>query len=252
VHNSLFLIAHFHNVIIGGVLFGYFAGIIYWFPKVFGFHLDEKWGKRSFYCWVCGFYLAFMPLYIVGLNGFMRRTDHYDNVLYQPYLIAAAAGACLISIGILFQIIQLIVSIRKRKQFRDHTGDFWNARTLEWTVSSPAPIYNFAFLPTVSTIDQFWYDKERQIGEERIHPQDIHYQPIHMPKNTPLGFIIAIFSGVFGFALIWHMWLLVCIGLIGMIATVIARTFSTDTDYYIDAETVKATEIAHFKEGVHA
>ena len=248
VHNSLFLVAHFHNVIIGGVLFGAFAGITYWFPKAFGFRLDETWGKRAFYFWVAGFYCAFMPLYVLGLDGFVRRTNHYANTMYQPYLIVAAMGSLLILIGIVFQIIQLIVSVKNRHALHDRTGDPWNGRTLEWSVASPAPLYNFAKLPTVNALDQFWVDKEHHQAEGRIHPKEIHYDPIHMPKNTSAGFIIAIFSGIAGFALIWHMLIPGIIGLLGVISTAIARTFSNDVDYYIDAETVKRTELAHFRE----
>ena len=248
VHNSLFLVAHFHNVIIGGVLFGAFAGITYWFPKAFGFRLDETWGKRAFYFWVAGFYCAFMPLYVLGLDGFVRRTNHYANTMYQPYLIFAAMGALLILIGIVFQVIQLIVSIKNRHALHDRTGDPWNGRTLEWSIASPAPLYNFAKLPTVEALDQFWVDKEHHRAEGHIHPKDIHYDPIHMPKNTSAGFIIALFSGIAGFALVWHMLIPGIIGLLGVISTAIARTFSNDVAYYIDAETVKKTELAHFRE----
>lgn len=248
IHNTLFLVAHFHNVIIGGTLFGFFAGIIYWFPKAFGFQLDEKWGKRSFVFWVVGFYLAFMPLYILGLNGFMRRTYHYTNTAYQPYLILAAVGALFVFIGIVFQIIQIIVSIKNREALRDRTGDPWNGRTLEWSVASPAPIYNFAELPTVTEIDPFWAQKQRHLAEGHVHPKELHFHPIHMPKNTPAGFVIAIFVGILGFALIWHMLIPGIIGFIGMVVAWVGKTFSTDTDYYIDAETVKETELAHMKQ----
>jgi cytochrome o ubiquinol oxidase subunit 1 len=247
VHNSLFLIAHFHNVIIGGVLFGYFAGLIYWFPKAFGFQLNEKLGVYSFVFWVVGFYIAFMPLYILGLNGFMRRVNHYSEVAYQPYFLVAAFGAVLIGIGITLQVIQLFVSIKNRHALRDKTGDIWNGRTLEWSMSSPAPMYNFAVLPTVHEIDQYWFDKQRHQSEGHVHPKDMHYEPIHMPKNTSAGFIIAMFAGVVGFALVWQMLIPGILAFIGMIATVIARTFSTDIDYYIDAETVKQTELAHLR-----
>ncbi|MBV9576845.1 MAG: cytochrome o ubiquinol oxidase subunit I [Gammaproteobacteria bacterium] len=252
VHNSLFLVAHFHNVIIGGVLFGYFAGVIYWFPKAFGFQLDEEWGRWSFIFWVLGFYVAFMPAYVLGLNGFMRRVNHYTNLLYQPYLVAAAVGMVLILIGILLQIGQLIISIKNRHALRDHTGDPWNGRTLEWSVASPAPIYNFANLPTVTDRDAFWVYKEHHLAEGHVHPKELHYHAIHMPKNTPAGFIIAMFAGLAGFALIWHMWIPGIIGVVGIIATMVARTFSTNIDYYIDAETVKQTEFAHLKEVIHA
>lgn len=252
VHNSLFLVAHFHNVIIGGVLFGYFAGIIYWFPKVFGFRLDETWGKWAFVFWVIGFYVAFMPLYVLGLNGFMRRVNHYTNTLYQPYLIVAAIGAAFVMIGIFLQIGQLIVSIKHRHALRDRTGDPWHGRTLEWSVSSPAPLYNFAELPVVHTRDQFWAYKEAHLAEGRIHPKEIHFEAIHLPKNTPAGFIIAMFAGLLGFALVWQMWIPGIAGFIGMVATLIARTFSKDTDYYLSAETVRKTELAHLKEAIHA
>lgn len=248
VHNSVFLIAHFHNVIIGGVLFGFFAGIIYWFPKAFGFRLDETWGKWAFGFWVVGFYVAFMPLYILGLNGFMRRTAHYANTVYQPYLIVAAFGAGLIFIGIVLMLIQIYVSIKNREALRDKTGDPWNGRTLEWTVSSPAPIYNFAITPTVEEIDQFWADKQSTEFKDKRHLNGKHYHPIHMPKNTTAGFIMGISAGILGFALVWHMWIPGIIGFAGVFATMIGKTFWFDTDYYLDAETVKQTELAHIKE----
>lgn len=248
VHNSLFLVAHFHNVIIGGVLFGYFAGIIYWFPKAFGFCLDEKWGKWAFAFWVIGFYIAFMPLYVLGLNGFMRRVNHYTNTVYQPYLIIAAIGAGFIFIGIVLQILQVIISIKNRHTLRDHTGDPWNGRTLEWSIASPAPLYNFAHLPVVNARDAFWVYKENHLSAGKVHPKDLHYYPIHLPKNTSVGFLIAIFSGILGFALIWHMWIAGMIGLLGIITTMIARTFSTDIDYYVSEEIVKETELKHIRE----
>lgn len=248
LHNSLFLVAHFHNVIIGGVLFGYFAGIIYWFPKAFGFSLNERLGKWACGFWVIGFYIAFMPLYILGMNGFMRRMNHYDDVAFQPYFIAAAFGAACIFVGIILQIVQLYVSIKHRRTLADQTGDPWNGRTLEWSISSPAPLYNFAVTPVVNTLDPLWEEKQLRLAEGQVHPQEINYQPIHMPKNTAAGFIIAMFAGILGFALIWQMWIPGVIGFFGMLITVIARTFNTDTDYYVDAETVKHTELTHIKE----
>lgn len=249
VHNSLFLVAHFHNVIIGGVLFGYFAGIIYWFPKAFGFSLDEKSGKWAFAFWVVGFYIAFMPLYVLGLNGFMRRVNHYSNTMFQPYFIIAAIGAALIMVGIVLQIWQVIISIKNREALRDHTGDPWNGRTLEWSIASPAPLYNFAEIPTVHGLDPLWEYKEQHISEGRVHPKNMHYHAIHMPKNTPAGFILAMFAGVLGFALIWQMWIPGIVGFLGMVITMIARTFNTkDVDYYVSAETVRATELAHVRE----
>jgi cytochrome o ubiquinol oxidase subunit I len=246
-HNSLFNVAHFHNTIIGGVLFGYFAGFVYWFPKAFGFQLDERLGKISFGFWVSGFYFAFMPLYVLGLQGVMRRLVHYDNVAYQPYFIVAAFGAVLILIGVGFQILQIVYSVKHREKLRDKTGDAWNGRTYEWSISSPPPVYNFAKIPTANRIDEFWYEKEEK-DPAHVHPNDTCFEDIHMPKNTSAGFFIAVFSGILGFAMIWQMWLPAIFGLVGVIFTVILRTFNNDTDYYIKADTVKQIELAHYKE----
>lgn len=249
-HNSLFLVAHFHNVIIGGVLFGYFAGFIYWFPKSFGFRLDEKLGKWACAFWIVGFYLAFMPLYALGLMGVMRRVNHYADTSLQPYFIVAAVGSLFIFFGVVCQLLQIYVSIKNRHQLRDKTGDPWNGRTLEWSIASPAPVYNFAFTPKVSEIDQYWVDKQNAHKAGPVDPQTLTYQDIHMPKNTSAGVIIAIFSGIFGFAMVWNMWIPAIIGFVGAIGAVIAKTFNTDVDYYIKAEEVKETEMAHFKEAV--
>lgn len=247
IHNSLFLIAHFHNVIIGGVLFGYFAGYIYWFPKVFGFKLQENIGKWAFGFWVAGFYVAFMPLYVLGLFGVMRRTQHYADTALQPYFIIAALGAGLIFIGIILQLAQLVISIKNRKALADKTGDPWPGRTLEWSISSPAPFYNFAHLPTVSEKDQFWVDKEKREKEGHTHPESLHYDDIHMPKNTSVGFILALFSGLLGFAMIWHMWIPAIVGFVGIIGTLVVRSFNMDVDYYVKADDVRRIELAHYK-----
>jgi cytochrome o ubiquinol oxidase subunit I len=194
LHNSAFLVAHFHNVIIGGVVFGAFAGYNYWFPKAFGFTLDERLGKASFWCWLIGFYLAFMPLYALGLMGMTRRLQHIADPSWQPLLLIAEGGAIVIFIGILCQIAQLYVSIRARESRRDLTGDPWDGRTLEWATSSPPPAYNFAVLPRVETIDAFWDMKRRGVS-----PVEKAYESIHMPRNIPTGFITAFFAVVTGF-----------------------------------------------------
>jgi cytochrome o ubiquinol oxidase subunit 1 len=244
LHNSLFLVAHFHNVIIGGVVFGYFAGFVYWFPKSFGFKLNERWGKRAFWCWLVGFYFAFVPLYILGFLGMTRRMNHSDNPAWQPYLYLAVVGVVLIAIGILCQIIQLVISVRDRNlpENRDVTGDPWGGRTLEWSTSSPPPLYNFAELPVVNELDSFWAAKERGASSARaIKP----YQAIHMPRNTAAGLVISAFGTVMGFGLIWHIWWLAAACLIGMIGTFIVRSFNDDIDYYVSADQVAATEGKH-------
>ena len=241
LHNSLFLVAHFHNVIIGGVLFGYLAGFAYWFPKAFGFKLHDGWGTASFWFWLTGFYVAFTPLYVLGFLGMTRRMNHYDNPAWTPYLMVAAFGALLVTCGIACQIIQLYVSIRDRHLNEDVTGDPWNGRTLEWSTSSPPPIYNFAVLPHVDALDCFNETKKRG-HEARETPV---YSDIHMPRNTPTGFIMSVFAGILGFALIWHMWLFAIVGFVGIFASFIVRSCRDDHDYYIPAAEVARIEGLH-------
>ncbi len=237
LHNSLFLIAHFHNVIIGGVLFGLMAGISYWFPKAFGFKLDPFWGRCSFWFWLVGFYVAFMPLYVLGLMGVTRRMNHFQDASLQIWFQIAAFGALLIACGIGCFLIQLFVSFRRREELRDTTGDPWNGRTLEWSTSSPPPQYNFAFTPLIHDNDAWWQMK--QLGYQR--PQQ-GFIPIHMPKNTSAGIILAGLSTLMGFALIWHMWLIVALAFIALLAVAIGHTFNYKRDYYIPADTVVRTE----------
>ncbi|EHH69313.1 cytochrome o ubiquinol oxidase subunit I [Gluconobacter morbifer] len=239
LHNSLFLIAHFHNVIIGGVYFGYIAGMNFWFPKAFGFKLNETWGKRAFWCWFVGFYLAFIPLYILGLEGMTRRMNHYDNPDWYPWMLVAEAGAIVIALGIVCQLTQLYVSIRDRNlpENLDLTGDPWNGRTLEWSISSPAPAYNFAVIPDIHGLDTF--HTEKQLGRQ-AHGKKL--APIHMPKNTSAGFFIGVFSLALGFASVWYIWWLAAICAIGIIATVILRSADRDIDYYVPVSEIEHDE----------
>ncbi len=239
LHNSLFLIAHFHNVIIGGVVFGVFAAINYWFPKAFGYKLDVFWGKCSFWFWVIGFYLAFMPLYVLGLMGVTRRMSHFEDPSLQIWFQIAALGAVLIALGIASMIVQFYVSYKRRDALRDTTGDPWNGRTLEWSTSSPPPDYNFAFTPRVHDNDA-WADMKKHQYER---PQQ-GFVPIHMPKNTGAGFVIAALSAVVGFALIWQMWLVAGLAFTTMMTAIIVHTFNYKRDYYIPADDVVRTENA--------
>ena len=238
LHNSEFLVAHFHNMLIPGALFGYFAGYAYWFPKVFGFRLNETWGKRAFWAWLIGFYLAFMPLYALGFMGMPRRLEHYGNPAWQPYLVVAALGAAVILLGIIFQATQLVVSIRQREKTRDLTGDPWNGHSLEWLVSSPPPAYNFAATPIVTDFDAFSDMKERGIA----YQQPAAYHDILMPKNTPAGFVIGILAFLFGFAMVWHVWWLALVGAFGILVTLIARSGNDDVNYTFPAADVRRIE----------
>ncbi|WP_028080659.1 cytochrome o ubiquinol oxidase subunit I [Solimonas soli] len=237
LHNSLFLIAHFHNVIIGGVVFGLFAGINYWFPKAMGFRLDPFWGKVSFWFWLSGYWIAFTPLYVLGLMGVTRRLSHFDDPSLQIWFQIALVGAVLILFGIMAFLVQLYVSIRDRARLRDSSGDPWNGRTLEWSTSSPAPAYNFAFTPRVHEQDA-WADM-KQRGHRR---PTSGFLPIHMPKNTAAGIVLAGLAMACGFALIWHIWWMAGAAFVALVASAIAHTFNSDRDFHIPAEEVARVE----------
>ena len=237
LHNSLFLVAHFHNVIIGGVVFGLFAGMTYWFPKAFGFRLDPFWGKVSFWGWVIGYWVAWTPIYIVGLMGTTRRVRHFDDPSLQIWFVIAAIGALIILVGILAFVIQIAVSILKRDKLRDETGDPWEGRTLEWSTASPPPAYNFAFTPVIHDLDA-WYDMK-----SRGHHRPVEgFRPVHMPRNTGAGVILSGLAMVLGFAMIWYMWWLAALSFIALLVYAIAHTFNYDRDYFIPAEEVAETE----------
>jgi cytochrome o ubiquinol oxidase subunit 1 len=246
LHNSLFLIAHFHNVIIGGVLFGAFAGYTFWFPKAFGFRLHDGLGKAAFWFWLIGFYVAFMPLYVLGFLGMTRRMQHYDVAAWRPWLIVASGGAVLILIGIVFQVSQIVVSVRRREELRDRTGDPWNGRSLEWATASPPPVFNFAIRPDVHGEDAYWELKSRarQLDPEKSEPV---YEDIEMPRNSPTGFVCAFFATVMGFALIWHIWWMVVAGFLGAFGTFVVFAWR-DHDEYV----IPAAEVARIDRGNRA
>ncbi|HTL39410.1 MAG TPA: cbb3-type cytochrome c oxidase subunit I [Methylomirabilota bacterium] len=236
LHNSLFLVAHFHTMIVGGALFGIFAGITYWFPKVTGFKLNETLGKYAFWCWICGFFTAFVPLYLLGFMGATRRLDHYDASGWQGLFIVAGVGLVIICCGALLQILQIIISFRQRKKNLDLTGDPWNGRSLEWATSSPPPFYNFAIIPAVTNRDAFWEIKKE--GK----PVSTNYQDIHMPKNTAMGIYLSGFVFLVGFAFVWHITWLIVVGLIGSIMCVIIRSFEEETEYVVTAAEIAQIE----------
>ena len=237
LHNSLFLVAHFHNVIIGGVLFGLFAGINYWWPKAFGFFLDRRWGLVSFWAWVVGFWVAFTPLYVLGLMGVTRRLRTFDDPGLQIWFVIAGIGAAIIAVGILAFLIQIGVSIRNREALRDVTGDPWNGRTLEWSTSSPPPDYNFAFTPVIHDLDA-WHDMKARGAKA---PEE-GWLDIHMPRNTGAGLILSVLALACGFALVWQIWWLAIVSLAGIVGYAIVHSFDYDRDFHIGAADVARTE----------
>ena len=237
LHNSLFLVAHFHNVIIGGVLFAAFAGLTYWFPKAFGFRLHEGWGKAAFWLSLAGFYVVFIPLYATGLLGMTRRLQQYDVALWYPWLLVASAGIVVMACGAACQVMQIVVSIRHRNELRDETGDPWNGRSLEWATLSPPPAFNFAVLPKVDGEEPYW-DMKRHAIETQQSPAEPEYEPVEMPRNSPTGFITAFFATITGFGLIWQIWWLVGVGLFFAYATFVWFAWRDVEEYVIPAHEV--------------
>jgi cytochrome o ubiquinol oxidase subunit 1 len=244
LHNSLFLVAHFHNVIIGGVLFGAFAGYTYWFPKAFGFTLDEGLGKAAFWFWIVGFYVAFMPLYYLGMLGMTRRMQHYDRADWHPWLLVAGVGALIILCGIGLQVAQLAVSIRTRETRREPTGDPWNGRTLEWSTPSPPPAFNFAVLPNVKGEEPYWGMKKTAIEASHL-TQEPDYEAVEMPRNSPTGFVTAFFAVLIGFAMIWHIWWLAAVGFVGAYATFVVFAWRDVGEFEIPADEIARIDRAN-------
>ncbi len=244
LHNSLFLVAHFHNVIIGGTLFGAFAGYNYWFPKAFGFRLHERLGQASFWCWFVGFYLAFMPLYVVGLDGMTRRMQHYDNPAWRPWLLVAGVGALVILAGIMLMVAQLVVSIRQRHKLADLTGDPWDGRSLEWATASPPPAFNFAVLPQVEGEEPYWGIKQHAREQMRLRDEP-EYEELEVPRNSPTGFMCAFFATFMGFGLIWHIWWLVGLAGVGAFATFVVFAWRDRTEEIIPVEEVARIDRAN-------
>lgn len=241
LHNSLFLVAHFHNVIIGGAVFGYLCGLTYWFPKVFGFRLDDRLGRAAFWCWLIGFYFAFMPSYALGFMGMTRRLAHFDEPQWRPFLLAELLGVGIILCGVICQILQLVVSIRQRGANPDRSGDPWDGRTLEWSTPSPPPPYNFARLPVVDGLDAYWGMKERG----RQAAEDGDFQDIHLPRNTALALLLGLLSLIVGFALVWHIWWLAGTALLACIMVLVVRSEDDQQAYCLSADDVVRIEAQH-------
>jgi len=246
LHNSVFVVAHFHNVIIGGVIFGYFSGLIYWYPKIFGFQLNEKIGKYTFLFWIVGFFVAFMPIYILGSMGMTRRLYHYDaNTGFQPMLVVACIGAMVIGIGLIFQALQITYSIHNKTSSPNHIKkrDPWNGRTLEWSTSSPPKIYNFPYTPIVDSIDAFWKQKRKKLNiQNEKRGNTLLYTNIYMPKRSCMGFLIGIFSFFFGFSMVWHIWWLAIFSISCISLFIIKRSLQSRTEINLNIEDIKLME----------
>ena len=238
VHNTLFLVAHFHNMLIPGLLYGMLAGTTFWFPKAFGFRLDERWGRVACGCWVVGFWLAFMPLYALGLSGMARRTAEIYEPSFRPWLYVAGAGAFVLLGALASLFVQLWVSVRDRAALSVAAGDPWDGRSLEWSVSAPPPEYNFAVIPQVHRRD-VWHDLKRKGDPYR--PPD-HYDDIDLPRNTGVGPAIGVAGAAAAFGLTWHLWWLAAAGLLVVLAAVIVRSFARDVDRTVPADEVRATQ----------
>ena len=244
LHNSMFLVAHFHHVIVGGVVFAVLAGLAYWFPKAFGFRLHEGWGKAAFWFALLGFYVTFMPMYVVGLLGMTRRLQHYDVAEWRPWVLISAVGVLILIGGAICQVIQFVVSIARRNELRDVTGDPWDGRTLEWATPSPPPVFNFAVLPQVQGAEAYW-DVKQRVREAESLGKEPRYEPVEMPRNSPTGFVCAFFATIIGFALIWHIWWLMIVGLVGAYATFVVFAWRDVPDYVIPAEEVARLDRAN-------
>jgi cytochrome o ubiquinol oxidase subunit 1 len=237
LHNSMFLVAHFHHVIIGGVVFALLAGIEYWWPKAFGYRLHEGWGRASFWFGLTGFYITFMPMYVVGILGMTRRLQHYDIAEWYPWLLVSAAGILILTGGAICQVTQLVVSYLRRQELRDTTGDPWDGRSLEWATASPPPVFNFAVLPRVQGAESYW-DVKQRAREAESPATEPQYKPVEMPRNSPTGFVCAFFATIIGFALIWHIWWLMIVGLIGAYVTFVVFAWRDVPEYVISADEV--------------
>jgi cytochrome o ubiquinol oxidase subunit 1 len=240
-HNSMFLVAHFHNVIIGAVVFAIFAGVEFWFPKAFGFRLHAGWGKAAFWFAFVGFWVTFTPLYILGLQGMTRRLQHINFAEWTPWLYISVIGVVILILGVISQVVQLVVSIRDRESLRDVSGDLWDGRSLEWATTSPPPFFNFAVMPDVEGEEAYWGIKLRAVESQQLAPEP-EYQPIEMPVNSPVGIYTAFFAFVFGFAMIWHIWWLAIVALVAAFAGFVVFAWRDVHEFDVPAEQVAQAE----------
>jgi len=235
-HNTMFLVAHFHNVIIPGVVYAMLAGLTYYWPKMFGFMLNERIGKWTVWLMSIGFVLAFIPMYITGLDGQARRMYTYsESTGFAPLNMVAFIGAGIMAISFALLVYNVYYSVRYSP--RNIGNDPWNARTLEWATHTPVPEYNFAITPQVKSTEAFWDAKKN--GHEIFKGK---IEKIHMPNNSGLPFIMSCIFFVFGFSMIFSIWPLVIISLLGILGCLVYRSFEKDHGHYIPVEEIEETE----------
>jgi cytochrome o ubiquinol oxidase subunit 1 len=241
LHNSLFLVAHFHSTVIGGVLFGLFCAINYWLPKMTGLKLNERIGRYAFWCWIVGFCMSFIPMFILGFMGAPRRMDRYDaSTGWQPLFVLMLIGGIIIAIGVVLQLAQILATFIQRRRLHGANNDPWDGRTLEWSTASPAPFYNFAVIPKVTTRDAY-------LEMKRVGTTKTVYEDIHMPVNTAAGIYISGFAFLLGFAFVWEIVWLAVASAIGIIVVFVMRTFNDRTEYTLLAQEVRELEVASDK-----
>ncbi|MAB09442.1 cbb3-type cytochrome c oxidase subunit I [Hyphomonas sp.] len=245
VHNSTFLVAHFHNVIIPGVLFGMLAGIHYWFPKAFGFRLSETWGRLTAYLFIGGFLFTFMPLYVLGLMGMPRRSPTFQNPEFLPWMYIAAFGGVLMLVALASLVWTFWTSWRNRERLAVPGGDPWNGATLEWSSPAPVPEWNFPLIPVVTARDD--WGAAKRAGDPWKGPDE--YVDIEMPANTYLGVVLAGAAFLLGFAMTWHIWWLSIASLLAMVATIFWRGIQVVEPVIVPAEEVERADKA-FRERV--
>jgi cytochrome o ubiquinol oxidase subunit 1 len=241
LHNSLFLVAHFHSTVIGGVLFGIFCAQAFWFSKFTGFRLNERIGRYAFWCWIIGFCLSFIPMYVLGFMGATRRLDHYDaSTGWQPFYVMMLIGGLVICLGVALQLAQILASFIEKKRLRDDSGDPWDGRTLEFAVASPPPSYNFTVIPKVTSRDAFLVMKQNGLPKPE-------YEDILIPKNTAAGIYISIFAFLAGFAFVWEIVWLAAISIVGIIVVFVVRAFNEHSEYVLPANEVRELEEVRIK-----
>lgn len=238
-HNTHFLVAHFHYVLIPGVVFAVFAALYYWWPKMFGHMLNEKIGKWHFWLFNIGFNLTFMPMFLLGLDGMTRRMYTYsESTGWGPLNLLSASGSIILAAGFVAFCYNIYWSFRYAS--RDVPSDPWDARTLEWYTATPVQHYNFAKLPEIKTLDAFWHMKKN--GQTKL--VETRLEKIHMPSNSGLPFVMSTVFGIAGFLLVFEWHLAAAVATIGIIICLILRSFDYDDGYYVSVDEVKKTERA--------